>query len=111
MNLALTIKGAFMDMSREALSDAAILEALELLEGWRREGDTLVKTFETASYPQGLAFATAAGMVADGMDHHPDIKIGFKKVTLTFSTHDAGNKITEWDVNAAKAINAIVIRK
>lgn len=99
------------NLSREALGDAAILEALELLEGWRREGDTLTKTFETATYPQALAFATAAGMVADGMNHHPDIQIGFKKVTLTFSTHDAGNKITEWDVAAAKAINAIAIRK
>lgn len=98
-------------LSREALGDAAILEALELLDGWRREGDTLVKTFETATYPQALAFATAAGMVADGMNHHPDIKIGWKKVTLVFSTHDAGNKITEWDIAAAKAINAIAIRK
>jgi 4a-hydroxytetrahydrobiopterin dehydratase len=100
-----------MELSREALGDAAILEALQLLEGWRREGDTLVKTFETATYPQGLAFATAAGMIADGMNHHPDIKIGWKKVTLTFTTHDADNKITEWDINAAKAINAIAIRK
>lgn len=98
-------------LSREALGDAAILEALEMLDGWKREGDTLVKTFETATYPQGLAFATAAGMVADGMNHHPDIKIGWKKVTLTFTTHDAGNKITEWDVETAKAINAIAIRK
>lgn len=98
-------------MAREALGDAAILEALELLDGWKRDGDTLVKTFETATYPQGLAFATAAGMVADGLNHHPDITIGWKKVTLVFTTHDAGHKITQMDVDAAKAINAIAIRK
>lgn len=97
-------------MAREALSDAAISEALEMLEGWEREGDKLVKTFETGTYPQGLAFATAAGMVADGFNHHPDIFIGWKKVRLEFTTHDAGHKITEWDVKVAKAINQIGIR-
>ena len=98
-------------MGREALSDAAISEAVEMLDGWQREGDKLVKTFETATYPQGLAFATAAGMVADGFNHHPDIFIGWKKVRLEFTTHDAGNKITEWDIKVAKAINEISIRK
>ena len=98
-------------MATEALSDVAILEALQTLDGWERDGDKLVKTFETGTYPQGLAFATAAGMVADGMNHHPDIMIGWKKVTLEFTTHDAGSKISQKDVNAAKAINAIGIRK
>lgn len=98
-------------MATPALSDAEIIEALSFLEGWERDGDSLVKTFETATYPQGLAFATAAGMIADGMNHHPDMCIGWKKVTLTFTTHDAGSKITQKDVDAAQAINAIVIRQ
>lgn len=98
-------------MANEALSDAAITEALSMLEGWERDGDKLVKTFETATYPQGLAFASAAGMVADGMNHHPDMSIGWKKVTLEFTTHDADSKITQKDVDTAKAINAITIRK
>ncbi|MEO1289573.1 MAG: 4a-hydroxytetrahydrobiopterin dehydratase, partial [Chloroflexota bacterium] len=94
-------------MAVEALTDAAITEALVGLDGWERDGDNLVKTFETATYPQGLAFATAAGMVADGMNHHPDIVIGWKKVTLTFTTHDAGSKISQLDIDTAKAVNAI----
>lgn len=98
-------------MASEALTDNAINSALESLDGWERDGDKLVKTFETGTYPQGLAFATAAGMVADGMNHHPDISIGWKKVTLEFTTHDAGSKITQKDIDAAKAINAIAIRK
>ncbi|MEM9953713.1 MAG: 4a-hydroxytetrahydrobiopterin dehydratase [Chloroflexota bacterium] len=97
-------------MAVEALSDAAITEALVGLDGWERDGDSLVKTFETGTYPQGLAFATAAGMVADGMNHHPDIVIGWKKVTLTFTTHDAGSKISQLDIDTAKAVNAIAIR-
>jgi len=94
----------------EALTDAAITEALEMLDGWERDGDMLTKTYELGSYPQGLAFASAAGMVADGMNHHPDMTVGYKKVTLAFTTHDAGSKITQKDVDVAKAINAISIR-
>lgn len=97
-------------MASTALSDSEITTALASLEGWERDGDTLVKTFETATYPQCLAFATAAGMVADGLNHHPDISIGWKKVTLEFTTHDAGSKITQNDIDAATAINAITIR-
>lgn len=94
----------------EPLNDAAITEALEMLDGWARDGDMLTTTVELSSYPQGLAFATAAGMVADGFNHHPDITIGYKKVTLAFTTHDADSKITQKDVDVAKAINAITIR-
>jgi 4a-hydroxytetrahydrobiopterin dehydratase len=97
-------------MVRTPLSDAEIVEALLMLDGWEREGDKLVKTFAASSYAQGLAFATAAGMVADGFDHHPDMVVGYKKVKLEFTTHSAGNKITQMDVDVAKAINAIKIR-
>lgn len=99
-----------MNMAIEALSDSAIASALESLEGWERDGNKLVKTFETATYPQGLAFATTAGMLADGLNHHPDISIGWKKVTLEFTTHDAGSKITQQDIDTATAINSIQIR-
>ena len=95
----------------DALTDAVISEALESLDGWERDGDKIVKTFEVGTYPQGLAFATAAGMVADGMNHHPeDFSIGWKKVTISFTTHDAGSKITQKDIDTAQAVNQIGIR-
>jgi 4a-hydroxytetrahydrobiopterin dehydratase len=54
-----------------------------------------------------LAFASAVGVVAEGLDHHPDILIGWRKVTVSFSTHSAGNKITSLDMEAAAAIEAL----
>ncbi len=92
------------------LSDAQISEALTMLDGWERDGDKLVKTFELGSYGQGLAFASAIGMVADGFNHHPDLFVGYKKVRAEFTTHDAGSKITQKDVDVAKAIDALKIR-
>jgi 4a-hydroxytetrahydrobiopterin dehydratase len=94
-------------MATPALNEQDITERLTELEGWERDGDAIVKTFKFDNYLAGLAFATAAGTVAEGHDHHPDITIGWRKVTLRFTTHDAGHKISAKDFGVAKAIEAI----
>ncbi|MBZ0280847.1 MAG: 4a-hydroxytetrahydrobiopterin dehydratase [Anaerolineae bacterium] len=88
----------------QALTDEQIHEALVNLPGWERDGDILTKTFKLDQYLAGIAFASAVGVVADGLDHHPDMHIGYKKVTVRFNTHSADGKITAKDVDAATAI-------
>jgi 4a-hydroxytetrahydrobiopterin dehydratase len=97
-------------MAPQILSDDQISTHLDKLSGWKRDGDRITKTYEFDSYVAGLAFATAAGMVADGKDHHPDMTIGWKKVTLSFTTHSEGHRITTNDVETAAAIEALVYR-
>lgn len=92
---------------RQPLSDADISKALKKLAGWERNGDTIRKTFKFPAYLSGLAFATTVGTVAEGLDHHPDILVGWRKVTVTFCTHSSGNKITPIDIKAAEAIEAL----
>jgi 4a-hydroxytetrahydrobiopterin dehydratase len=89
------------------LTDADITQRLSKLPGWERSGDTIKKTFKLDTYLAGLAFASTVGTIAEGLDHHPDILIGWRKVTVTFSTHSSGNKITHKDVDAADAIEAL----
>jgi 4a-hydroxytetrahydrobiopterin dehydratase len=89
------------------LTDAQIAESLGALPGWMHEGSTITKTYQLDTYMAGLAFAAAVGTVCEGLGHHPDLYIGWKKVKVTFSTHDAGNVVTEKDINAAKAIEAL----
>ncbi|MGB1287084.1 MAG: 4a-hydroxytetrahydrobiopterin dehydratase [Aggregatilineales bacterium] len=91
----------------DTLTDAKISEALSNLDGWERDGDMITRTFETDSYAAGLAVATTVGMIADGHNHHPDMMIGYKKVTVSFTTHDEGNKITSNDIDVATAINSV----
>jgi 4a-hydroxytetrahydrobiopterin dehydratase len=38
---------------------------------------------------------------AEGADHHPDITINYKRVTLSYSTHDEGG-LTAKDIAGAK---------
>ncbi|MCK6578859.1 MAG: 4a-hydroxytetrahydrobiopterin dehydratase [Anaerolineae bacterium] len=94
-------------MAHTPLTDEQIAESLETLPGWTRQGETLTRTYALPSYMAGLAFACAVGTVCEGLDHHPDLFIGWKKVTVSFTTHDAGSRITEWDVKAARAVDTL----
>lgn len=96
-----------MTSTRQPLSDAEITEHMKRLPGWERDGDKLKKLFKFSVYTDGLIFATLVGAAAEKLDHHPDILIGWRKVTVSFSTHDAGNKITAADIKAAEAVEAL----
>jgi 4a-hydroxytetrahydrobiopterin dehydratase len=94
-------------MSTTPLTEQEIADGLAALSGWERSGESITKTFKFDSYAAGLAFAAAAGIIAEGRNHHPDILIGWKKVTLTFTTHDAGNRLSRKDMDTAAAIEAL----
>jgi 4a-hydroxytetrahydrobiopterin dehydratase len=93
--------------SRTPLTPAEISAALADLPGWSAEGDALQKTFHFEDYLAGVAFASAVGVVSEGLDHHPDLLIGWRKVTVRYNTHDAGSKVTAVDVKLAGAVEAL----
>ena len=90
-----------------ALSDAEIKTGLAKLNGWARDGDELVKEFRFDDYLAGLAFAAGVGVIAEGLNHHPDLVIGWRRVRVSFTTHDAGSKLTAKDFAAAEAIDGL----
>jgi 4a-hydroxytetrahydrobiopterin dehydratase len=90
-----------------ALSDADVTKGLGKLPGWERDGDKIKKLYKLDTYLAGLAFASAVGVIAEGLDHHPDMLVAWRKVTVTFSTHSAGSKITQNDLDAAAAIESL----
>lgn len=88
------------------LNQTAIEKALSGLEGWSQDGEEISRTFTLPSFPAALVFAAAVGQLAERADHHPDIVIQYRKVTLTLSTHSAGG-LTQKDMDLAREINAI----
>ena len=91
----------------KALSEAEISAGLATLDGWARDGDALVKEFRFDNYLAGLAFASGVGVIAEGLNHHPDLSIGWRRVHVSFTTHDAGNQLSDKDFAAAAAIDAL----
>lgn len=95
-------------MSSTPLAPQDIDSQLVQLKGWMFADNRISKTFQGfKSYLDGLAFACAVGTIAEGHNHHPDIIIGWKKVSVSFTTHDAGSQVTQKDLDAAAAIEAL----
>lgn len=84
------------------MSDALSHEEIEteLPDGWEREGDEIVRTFEFESYLEGVGFAAGAGGLAEEAFHHPEMTINWREVEIRLTTHDAGG-ITEKDLDLA----------
>jgi 4a-hydroxytetrahydrobiopterin dehydratase len=65
-------------------------------ESWTEVDGALERTFELPSFVEALAFVNRVGELAEAEDHHPDIAIHYRKVTLRWWTHTAGG-ITDRD--------------
>jgi 4a-hydroxytetrahydrobiopterin dehydratase len=71
------------------------------LEGWELGGNAIRRQFTFANFPEAVSFVVRLGFAAEAVDHHPDILINYKRVTLTYSTHSAGG-LTEKDFAGAE---------
>ncbi len=86
---------------RERLSEQAIEAFVSSHPGWEQAGSALAKTFAFDDYASGLGFAVRLGCAAEKRDHHPDLHIGWGKVRVIWSTHDAGG-VTSLDTEMAE---------
>jgi 4a-hydroxytetrahydrobiopterin dehydratase len=68
---------------------------------WSRTEQALSRTFTLATFPDAIAFVTRLGFYAERVNHHPDIDIRYTKVTVTWTTHDAGGVTPKDDAGAA----------
>jgi 4a-hydroxytetrahydrobiopterin dehydratase len=83
------------------LSKAEIDTQVRTLDGWTLDGKAIRKQFTFKGFPEAVAFVDRLVPGAEGADHHPDITINYKRVTLSYSTHDKGG-LTAKDIAGAK---------
>ena len=82
------------------LSRGEAEQRLQKLTGWALEGDAIRKQYTFANFPDAIAFVNRLAPRAEAADHHPDILINYKRVTLTYSTHSEGG-LTAKDFDGA----------
>jgi len=87
------------------LTDPDVDSRLGELPGWQRSGQTIHRTYRFEDFPAAMAFANRVAGIAEAQDHHPDILVRYREVTLNLSTHDAGG-LTERDFRLARQIDA-----
>lgn len=77
------------------------------LPEWNGDETTIIRTIEFGSFPAAIAAVDRVAVVAEELNHHPDIDIRWRTVTFRCSTHSAG-KVTERDFELARRIDEIV---
>lgn len=72
---------------------------------------SLQKTYTFPTFKRAIAFVVRVARVSEELHHHPDILIRGTHVTLTSTTHDAGNIVTEKDKELMREIEKTYRRK
>lgn len=88
------------------LDDGEIQERLRDLDGWRREGNEIVREFDRGDFVGSVRFVDSLVEPAEEMGHHPDLEISWNEVTVRISTHSEGG-LTATDFDLAARINAL----
>ena len=91
-----------------ALAPAAAKTLLKQLAGWvmNPRAKEIRRTFKFKNYYSTMAFVNAVAWIAHREDHHPDMTVGYNKLTVVFSTHSVGG-LSENDFICAAKVDAL----
>lgn len=95
-----------MTLEYRKLADSEIQSELSHVPNWRVDEGHLVRLFEFHSYLEGPLFALKVAHIAEDLNHHPDIIIGYRKVWVRVNTHDVGG-ISPFDFELASRIDVV----
>jgi len=92
----------------ERLIGAARHAALHRLHGWSEveDRDAVRKSFHFSNFSEAWGFLSRVALVAEKMDHHPEIFNVYNRVELILSTHDVEG-LSERDVRLAEAVDEL----
>ena len=73
---------------------------------WKLKGKTITLFLDFITFPDCIRFIDAVAIISEKAQHHPDMQVSWKRLSLTLTTHDAGG-LTAKDMSMASKINAI----
>jgi 4a-hydroxytetrahydrobiopterin dehydratase len=91
----------------ELLDEDEIGSALRGLDGWSGDTSGITRTAKLPNFPAAIGVVDEVAIVAEDMDHHPDIDIRWRTLTFRCVTHSAGG-VTQRDIDLAQRIDQIV---
>ncbi|MGI5145394.1 4a-hydroxytetrahydrobiopterin dehydratase [Plantactinospora sp. CA-294935] len=91
----------------EVLDAEAVRTELAGLEGWIGDPAGIARTVELPAFRDAIGVVDRVAVVAEEIDHHPDIDIRWRTVTFRCATHSVGG-VTRRDVELARRIDEIV---
>jgi 4a-hydroxytetrahydrobiopterin dehydratase len=92
------------------LTESEIAAELPALPGWEVRDNWLRREYTTPGWPHTMLLVNTIGYLAEAAWHHPDLSVGYAKVTVKLQTHRVRG-ITGSDVALARQIHAVVTWK
>lgn len=91
----------------DVISDISVIKA-QIGPDWHVQDGVITKTVECGDFAAALAYVNAVAVVAERINHHPDVDIRWGTVTLYCSTH-VRNGITHYDIELTQVIDALEV--
>jgi len=77
------------------------------VEDWQEVDLALEREFTFEGFPAAITFVNAVAELAEVANHHPDIVIRYRRVTVRWWTHSSGG-VTDRDRELAAATSALL---
>jgi 4a-hydroxytetrahydrobiopterin dehydratase len=92
------------------LTEPQIQKELEALPGWEYREGWIRRTYNTPGWPHTLLLVNTIGYLSEAAWHHPDLTVGYAKVTVKLQTHRVRG-VTRNDVELAHKIDEVALWK
>ncbi len=91
------------------VTEEEALTFLAAFKDWEVIGtDFIRKTFPFKNHYEVMAFVNAVAWISNRQNHHPNVDYVYNAVTLAYSTHDIGNKVSDNDLLCAAKVEALL---
>jgi 4a-hydroxytetrahydrobiopterin dehydratase len=94
----------------QALEDDIVQRRLNEVPDWKVVDGELRRALTFADFAEAFAFMTRVGLIAQRLNHHPDMAISWSHLTISVSSHAAGG-ITDQCFELASAIDAALVSR
>lgn len=94
-----------------ALTNIQINESLAKLPGWTFAEDKLSREYRFSNFTEAMGFITEMAFACEKANHHPELFNVYSRVEIGLTTHDAGNKVTQKDVDLAAELEKIANKR
>ena len=92
------------------MKEIEIQEAMtEIDPAWILKSKFIHREIVFKNFIQAFSFMTSVALIAEKLDHHPNWKNVYNKVTIALNTHDADG-LTKKDFKLAKEIDWVLKR-
>jgi 4a-hydroxytetrahydrobiopterin dehydratase len=96
--------------TREPLAPDDVAAWLAAHPAWTGDEHALERHAELPSFRSAVDAFVAIADAAEELDHHPDVDVRWRTLTFRLSTHSAGGRVTQRDLELAARIDDVLDR-